>query len=112
VHVLILTWATTPSSTCIHGSFTPESSLNADRIADDTETLRSTLKRRGYRVQCRSIPLDYPTAAVETLLDRFLQRSSVDGLLMVYYRGYGGLDGERRMLFARYVRSLPANSPC
>jgi hypothetical protein len=58
-------------------------------------------------VQCRSIPTDYPTAAVETLLDRFLERSSVDGLLVVYYRGYGGLDREGRMLFSRYALSLP-----
>jgi hypothetical protein len=100
VHVLILTWA---------AQHHPGSPGTLSATDHDTETLRSTLKRRGYRVQFRSIPNDYPTAAVETLLDRFLERSSVDGLLVVYYRGYGGLDGEGRMLFSWYFHPSPAS---
>lgn len=70
---------------------------------NDTDALRATLKRRGYRVQCRTIPTDYPTAAVETILDRFLERSAADTLLVVYYRGWGCLAGDGRMVFMRYV---------
>ncbi|KAL2145692.1 hypothetical protein VTI28DRAFT_6567 [Corynascus sepedonium] len=107
VHALILTWETT----------TPA----------DTQFLRATLKRRGYSVQCRTIPRDYPTVAVETILSRFLERSSStsslptttpavaaagsttrktsvaegDSLLVVYYCGWGCLDAEGRMSFYR-----------
>lgn len=107
VHALILTWETT----------TPA----------DTQFLRATLKRRGYSVQCRTIPRDYPTVAVETILSRFLERGSSpsslptttpavaaagsttrktsvaegDSLLVVYYCGWGCLDAEGRMAFYR-----------
>jgi hypothetical protein len=70
---------------------------------NDTDALRAALKRRGYRVQCRTIPTDYPTAVVETMLDRFLERSAMDTLLVVYYRGWGCLAGDGRMVFTRYV---------
>ncbi len=94
VHVLILTWAK-------HDRRGADGQLLSPSLDGDTEALRACLKRRGYRVQCRAIPADYPTAAVETLLDRFLERSTRDGLLVVYYCGYGCLDGEGRMVFSR-----------
>jgi hypothetical protein len=96
VHVLILTWAKLDR----RGD---DGQLLSPSLDSDTEALRACLKRRGYRVQCRAIPADYPTAAVETLLDRFLERSSGDGLLVVYYCGYGCLDGQGRMAFSRWV---------
>lgn len=94
VHVLILTWAK-------HDRRGADGQLLSPSLDSDTEALRACLKRRGYRVQCRAIPADYPTAAVETLLDRFLERSAADSLLVVYYCGYGCLDREGRMAFSR-----------
>lgn len=97
VHVLILTWAQ-------HDRRGPDRQLLTPGLLDnETEALRACLKRRGYRVQCRLIPTDYPTAAVETLLDKFLDKSEEDTLLVVYYHGYGNLDREGRMLFLRWV---------
>lgn len=94
VHVLILTWAK-------HDRRGADGQLLTPGLDGDTEALRACLKRRGYRVQCRAIPADYPTAAVETLLDRFLERSAEDSLLVVYYQGYGCLEREGRMMFSR-----------
>ncbi|KAK4158238.1 hypothetical protein C8A00DRAFT_10935 [Chaetomidium leptoderma] len=94
VHVLILTWAK-------HARRGPDGQLLTPSLDNnDTEMLRACLKRRGYGVQCRAIPTDYPTAAVETLLDRFLERSAADSLLVVYYHGYGCLEREGRMVFS------------
>ncbi|KAH6632826.1 hypothetical protein F5144DRAFT_488669 [Chaetomium tenue] len=103
VHALILTWATptTTTATSHHGANMHMYTHAHD--SNSTDTLRATLKRRGYRVQCRTIPTDYPTAAVETMLDRFLERSAADTLLVVYYRGWGCLGGDGRMVFVRYV---------
>ncbi|KAL1842118.1 hypothetical protein VTJ49DRAFT_5997 [Mycothermus thermophilus] len=97
VQVLMLSWAPAQG---LPGLPTPDGSITLD--ADpDREALRMRLKARGYRVQCRAIPADdYPTAAVETILDRFLARSTPDTLLVVYYRGFGCLDREGRMLFS------------
>ncbi|EAQ87132.1 hypothetical protein CHGG_03751 [Chaetomium globosum CBS 148.51] len=103
VHALILTWATptpipaTPSHHHTHTHIHQDDRKNNN----STDTLRATLKRRGYRVQCRTIPTDYPTAAVETMLDRFLERSAADTLLVVYYRGWGCLGRDGRMVFVR-----------
>jgi hypothetical protein len=94
VHVLILTWAK-------HSRRGADGQLLTPSLDSDTETLRASLKRRGYSVQCRVIPTDYPTAAVETMLDRFLGRSEPDSLLVVYYHGFGCLEREGRMVFAR-----------
>ncbi len=99
IHVLILTWAK-------HDRRGADGQLLSPSLDGDTEALRACLKRRGYRVQCRAIPADYPTAAVETLLDRFLERSTSEGLLVVYYCGYGCLDGEGRMVFSRWAPLL------
>lgn len=94
VHVLILTWAK-------HSRRGSDGQLLTPSLDNDTETLRATLKRRGYSVQCRVIPTDYPTAAVETMLDRFLERSARESLLVVYYHGFGCLERDGRMVFAR-----------
>lgn len=98
VQVLILTWETTGLA--------------------DTDRLCTTLKQRGYQVQRRTIPCDYPTAAVETILHRFLSEEASssfprraspvlpakgDSLLIVYYRGWGCLDAEGRTAFFRCV---------
>ncbi|KAK3293826.1 uncharacterized protein B0H64DRAFT_398776 [Chaetomium fimeti] len=105
VHALILTWGppppptTTPSQHDTHERQFPVTP-NPNNGGGDTDALRATLKRRGYRVQCRTIPADYPTAAVETMLDRFLARSAMDTLLVVYYRGWGCLERDGRMVFA------------
>ncbi|KAK3687192.1 hypothetical protein B0T22DRAFT_121976 [Podospora appendiculata] len=90
VHVLILTWA-------------QQHSHRGDGSLDtETDTLRACFKRRGYRVQCRLVPEDYPTAAVATMLDRFLARSKPDSLLVVYYHGYGcSRDSDGSMVFSR-----------
>jgi hypothetical protein len=94
LHVLTLTCAKHPR----RGA---PGQLLTQILDSDTETLRASLKRRGYSVQCRVIPTDYPTAAVETMLDRFLGRSEPDSLLVVYYHGFGCLEREGRMVFAR-----------
>jgi hypothetical protein len=105
VRVLILTWAKQPDRRGEDGQLLSPS-FNS---LSDTETLRACFKRRGYRVQCRLIPADYPTAAVETILGRFLEDGDVDKedgegegvLLVIYYHGWGCLDGEGRMMFLR-----------
>jgi hypothetical protein len=107
VHVLILTWAPTQTHRRDSRHHGPDGHLPlpTPSLDTDTEMLRAALKRRGYRVQCRVIPADYPTAAVETMLDRFLERSVAgESLLVVYYRGWGCLEGEGRMAFFRYVQ--------
>lgn len=90
----MLTWAK-------HDRRGDDGQLLSPGLDSGTGTLRDCLKRRGYRVQCRLIPGDYPTAAVETLLARFLDKSAPDSLLVIYYHGFGNLDGQGRMVFSR-----------
>lgn len=101
VHVLILTWAK-------HDRRGEDGQLLSPGLGSDTETVRACFKRRGYRVQCRLISADYPTAAVETMLHRFLGKFDEDGdsLLVIYYHGWGNMDTDGRMVFSRY-ESLP-----
>ncbi|GAB1316767.1 hypothetical protein MFIFM68171_06977 [Madurella fahalii] len=96
VHVLILTWAK-------HDRRGEDGQLLSPGLDNDTEAVRACFKRQGYRVQCRLIPADYPTAAVETMLDRFLEKSEDggDSLLVIYYHGWGSLDVDGRMVFSR-----------
>ncbi len=97
VHVLMLTWAK-------HDRRGDDGQLLSPGLDIETETVRSCFKRRGYSVQCRVIPEDYPTSAVETMLDRFLAKSGEGVLLVVYYHGYGNMDVDgERMMFSRYV---------
>ncbi|KAK3398863.1 hypothetical protein B0T20DRAFT_219394 [Sordaria brevicollis] len=105
VSVLILNWAT---STATSAKTSPQGpnrhcSSRPGIISTSTESIRNCFKRLGYRVQCRPIPEDYPTAAVETILAKFLEDSS-DGdqtkkkLLIVYYTGRVSMV-EGRMMF-------------
>ncbi|KAL2266855.1 hypothetical protein VTJ83DRAFT_4132 [Remersonia thermophila] len=80
VQVLMLSWASVQGS---RGLPTADSSITLDADPDR-----------------EALPDDYPTAAVETILDRFLERSTPDTLLVVYYRGFGCLDREGRMVFS------------
>ncbi|KAK0627864.1 hypothetical protein B0T14DRAFT_145753 [Immersiella caudata] len=96
VHVLILTWAKSSR----RGD---DGQLLSPGLDIETDTVRSCFKRRGYRVQCRLIPEDYPTSAVETILDKFLSNSKEGNLLVVYYKGEGCVEGEGqggRMVFS------------
>ncbi|KAK3358551.1 hypothetical protein B0T24DRAFT_643801 [Lasiosphaeria ovina] len=93
VHVLVLTWAK-------HDRRGDDGQLLSPGLDTDTDTVRACFKRRGYRVQCRLIPDDYPTAAVETMLDRFLSSSSPSTLLVIYYHGFGSMERDR-MVFSR-----------
>ena len=95
VHALILTWAK-------HDRRGDDGQLLSPGLDIETDTVRACFKRRGYRVQCRVIPEDYPTSAVETILDKFLAKSKPGNLLVVYYRGEGGVEGDR-MVFSRFV---------
>ena len=94
VHVLILTWAK-------HDRRGDDGQLLSPSLDMETNTVRACFKRRGYRVQCRLVPEDYPTPAVETILDRFLSASAPDRLLVIYYHGYGNMENGR-MVFSRY----------
>lgn len=105
VHVLILTWAKRDDSTTGRRAAddgTGLAPLLSPTLDPETDAVRSSFKRRGYRVQCRRIPEDYPTAAVETILDKFLDKS-VEGksLLVIYYHGFGDTDSSGRMVFSR-----------
>ncbi|KAK5658199.1 hypothetical protein OQA88_2173 [Cercophora sp. LCS_1] len=97
VHVLILTWAK-------HDRRGDDGQLLSPVLDIETDSVRNCFKKRGYKVQCRVIGEDYPTAAVETILGKFLQKAGEGRLLMVYYRGFGNLEGEtegqRRMVFS------------
>lgn len=103
VSVLILSWTT---ATATSAKITPqgpnEHNSSWQGINTSTESVRRCFKRLGYRVQCRPIPEDYPTAAVETILAKFLEDSVVDQvkkrLLIVYYTG-GVSMIEGRMMF-------------
>ncbi|KAK3391146.1 hypothetical protein B0H63DRAFT_132667 [Podospora didyma] len=92
VHVLVLTWAK-------HDRRGDDGQLLSPSLDTDTERVRNCFKRRGYRVQCRLIPADYPTAAVETMLDRFLGKSTPTSLLVIYYHGFGNMENGR-MVFS------------
>lgn len=105
VSVLILSWATTTATsakTTPQGPVKHASSRQGISTFTSTESARHCFKRLGYRVQCRPIPEDYPTAAVETILAKFLEDSDVDQvkkrLLIVYYTG-GVSMVEGRMMF-------------
>jgi len=97
VNVLILTWAR-------HDRRGDDGQLLSPSLDIDTDTVRSCFKRRGYRVQCRLIPEDYPTSAVETILSRFLSQSTPDTLHVIYYHGYGNVESstaaDGRMVFS------------
>ncbi|KAM7195743.1 hypothetical protein V8F20_007313 [Naviculisporaceae sp. PSN 640] len=104
VHVLILTWAKRDDTTTGRRATddgTGLAPLLSPTLDPETDAIRSSFKRRGYRVQCRRIPEDYPTAAVETILDKFLDKS-VEGksLLVIYYHGFGDSDSSGRMVFS------------
>lgn len=92
VDVLILTWAR-------HDRRGDDGQLLSPSLDIDTDTVRACFKRRGYRVQCRLIPEDYPTSAVETILSRFLSQSTPDRLHLIYYHGYGNVENDR-MVFS------------
>ncbi|KAK3996197.1 hypothetical protein QBC44DRAFT_318389 [Cladorrhinum sp. PSN332] len=106
VSVLLLSWA--PPTARLG----PDGQLLSPSLSTDTDSLRSTLKRRGYKVQCRVIPSDYPTSAVEGFIDRFLyhqhttptasssSQTSNSELMMIYYRGFGWTDSEGRLVFS------------
>lgn len=103
VNVLILSWATTTATNANvkqQGPMKHRSSRQG--FSTSTESVRNCFKRLGYRVQCRSIPEDYPTAAVETILAKFLADSDMDQekkkLLIVFYAGEAGMVGGRMML--------------
>ncbi|KAK3319390.1 hypothetical protein B0H66DRAFT_533887 [Apodospora peruviana] len=93
VHVLILTWAKQDARR-------DDGQLLSPSLDMETATVRACFKRRGYRVQCRHVPEDYPTAAVETMLNKFLDKSTDKSLLVVYYHGYGSMDEDGRMVFS------------
>ncbi|KAK4163159.1 hypothetical protein QBC43DRAFT_320076 [Cladorrhinum sp. PSN259] len=114
VSCLLLSWA--PPNTRL-GS---DGQLLSPSLPSDTDSLRNTLKKRGYKVQCRVIPSDYPTSAVEGFVDRFLYHQQSGGggghgslpknggsggsssgeLMIIYYRGFGWTDGEGRLVFS------------
>lgn len=105
VHVLILTWAKKDDSS--HNKRSGDDGwqqplLSPTFVDVETDAVRASFKRRGYRVQCRRIPEDYPTAAVETILDKFLDNSvEKKSLLVIYYHGYGNMTPDGRMVFSR-----------
>lgn len=99
VNVLILSWST-PIATTAH--FKQQGPVRSQQgINTSTDTVRNCFKRLGYRVQCRPIPEDYPTAAVETILAKSLADSELNKekkkLLIVYYAGGAGMAGGRMM---------------
>lgn len=102
VHVLILTWAK-------HDRRGDDGQLLSPGLDLETDAVRACFKRRGYRVQCRVVPEDYSTSAVETMVHHFLKVGEGEGkegvLLVVYYSGYGNLDAGGRMVFSRFVSS-------
>lgn len=95
VHVLTLTWAK-------HDRRGEDGQLLSPGLDIETDSVRSCFKRRGYRVQCRLIPEDYPTSAVETIMDKFLAKSVEGNLCVVYYKGEGCVEegAEGRMVFS------------
>ncbi|KAK3312604.1 hypothetical protein B0H66DRAFT_595156 [Apodospora peruviana] len=52
------------------------------------------------RVQYRHVLEDYPTAAVKTILDKFLDKLFEKSLLVVYYHRFGSINEEGRMVFS------------
>ncbi|KAK3940160.1 hypothetical protein QBC46DRAFT_449796 [Diplogelasinospora grovesii] len=94
VYVLILTWA--KHDTQKRGE---DGQLLSPGLDSETNTVRSCFKQRGYRVQCRLIPEDYPTATIETILDKFLRHSNPSSLLIMYYHGFGSME-DGRMAFS------------
>ncbi|KAK0744226.1 hypothetical protein B0T18DRAFT_200181 [Schizothecium vesticola] len=95
VHVLILTWAK-------HDRRGDDGQLLSPGLDLETDAVRACFKRRGYRVQCRVVPEDYSTSAVETMVHHFLRvgEGKEGVLLVVYYSGYGNLDAGGRMVFS------------
>ncbi|KAK4202795.1 hypothetical protein QBC40DRAFT_168485 [Triangularia verruculosa] len=113
VSVLCLSWAPPQARPG------PDSQLFSPSLPVDMEGVRSCFKRRGWRVQCRLIPSDYSTSAVETVIDKFLGQSQnqmaqhqmrdkvgndhgVRGgeLLIVYYHGFGATEEDGRLRFS------------
>lgn len=97
VNVFILSWATTtPTNT----KFKQQGPVRSRQgTSTSTDPVRNCFKRMGYRVQCRLIPEDYPTAAVGTILAKSLADSEINKekkkLLIVYYAGGAGMVGGR-----------------
>ncbi|KAK0665245.1 hypothetical protein QBC41DRAFT_15737 [Cercophora samala] len=113
VSVLCLSWAPPQA----HPG--PDGQLFSPSLPSNIEAVRSCFKRRGWKVQCRLIPSDYSTSAVETVIDRFLSqsqnqtvqnekrdrvRSDVEArggeLLIVYYHGFGATEEDGRLKFS------------
>ncbi|CAP67430.1 uncharacterized protein PODANS_1_24330, partial [Podospora anserina S mat+] len=99
----------------------PDGQLFSPSLPTNTEAVRTCFKKRGWKVQCRLIPNDYSTSAVETVVDKFLaqsqnqtvqhekrnrSRSEVTSrggeLLIVYYHGFGATEEDGRLRFSRY----------
>ncbi|KAK0712301.1 hypothetical protein B0T21DRAFT_76380 [Apiosordaria backusii] len=112
VSVLCLSWAPPQARPG------PDGQLFSPSLPTDVEAVRSCFKKRGWKVQCRLIPSDYSTSAVETVIDRFLAQSQnqtvqsqnrsrardeneVPGgeLLIVYYHGFGATEDDGRLKF-------------
>ncbi|KAK3485779.1 uncharacterized protein B0T23DRAFT_238357 [Neurospora hispaniola] len=108
VNVLILSWATTTTIITAKQQGPIKLSSSRQGINTSTDSVRNCFKRLGYRVQCRLIPEDYPTAAVETILAKFLADSDMGQerkkLLVIYYAGGAGMVGGR-MVFANAIGS-------
>ncbi|KAK4183388.1 hypothetical protein QBC35DRAFT_543871 [Podospora australis] len=97
VSVLLLTWS---PPTARPG---PDGQLFSPSLSPDVESVRSCFKRRGWKVQCRLIPNDYPTSAVETVIDKFLHgyNEREKELLIIYYHGFGEtVEGDGRLRFS------------
>lgn len=97
----------------------PDGQLFSPSLPTNTEAVRTCFKKRGWKVQCRLIPNDYSTSAVETVVDKFLaqsqnqtvqhekrnrSRSEVTSrggeLLIVYYHGFGATEEDGRLRFS------------
>ncbi|KAK3491597.1 hypothetical protein B0T13DRAFT_56443 [Neurospora crassa] len=108
VNVLILSWATTATTITAKEQGPIKLSSSRQGINTSTDSVRNCFKRLGYRVQCRLIPEDYPTAAVETLLAKFLADSDTGQgrkkLPVIYYAGGADMIGGR-MMFANAIGS-------
>ncbi|KAK4180892.1 hypothetical protein QBC36DRAFT_306913 [Triangularia setosa] len=113
VSVLCLAWAPPQARPGSDGQ------LFSPSLPTDIEAVRSCFKRRGWKVQCRLVPSDYSTSAVETVIDKFLAQSQNqtaqnekrdrarsgagargEELLIVYYHGFGATEEDGRLRFS------------